>query len=157
LNGGEKIKIKLSTILFASSMFLFALISLVVATVIFSFGSQINVPTPNPSASPSPSPTPILTTTFTTSATLNGTAITNPAVINLPTTLHNGDKFIVVYTITNTANQPLTIIRASTSTTITGLTWDKPNLPLAIEATGTLTLTIPIGILAGTINVMFTS
>lgn len=89
---------------------------------------------PNPIAQP--------TDTFTVTATMNGTVQSTPLNINLAGPIYQGDSYVIVYSITSTANQPLTV---SETNSITGATssWDKTSVTLAANGnTATMTLTV---------------
>lgn len=96
--------------------------------------------------------------TFTVSAMLNGTAVANPNAINLPTPLYTGDIYVINYTITSTANQPITVNESGAATGNSIWSWDKTSLALAASgSSGLMDLTITIGTTTGTINVQFTA
>ncbi len=89
-----------------------------------------------------PNPLPQPTDTFTVTATMNGTVQSTPLNINLAGPIYQGDSYVIVYSITSTANQPLTV---SETNSITGATasWDKTSVTLAANGnTATMTLTV---------------
>ena len=93
------------------------------------------------------------TDSFTYTATLNGTVVADPANINIPVSFV-GDTDIIVYTVTSTANQPITV----NAIVPTGGTLDKSSVTLASNgATGTFTLTVTVAASAQTVNVNFSS
>jgi hypothetical protein len=103
-----------------------------------------------------PSPLPLPTDTFTVTATLNGTAVSNPTAITLPSTFHVGDSFVIIYSIASTANQAIVITPTATPSTGITATWSPSTLALSVGDSGTLTLTIPNITTGGNIAVSFT-
>jgi hypothetical protein len=101
---------------------------------------------------PDPLQHPALTYTFTFTAKLNGTAVSDPTNIAIPSGFYAGDSYTVIYKLTNTANQPLLI---TPQTTGVPCSFDKSSITLQIGATSPLTLTIPNIQSAGSIAVSF--
>lgn len=119
--------------------------SYVIASYVW--GGTISVPTPlaNP------------TSTFTVSATVNGVPQVNPATISLPQG-HIGDTYTVIYKITTSANQPITV--SGTASPISGITesWSPTSVHLDVDdSPATMTLTLANIQVGGTINVSFSA
>jgi hypothetical protein len=124
-------------------------------------------PTPIPTATPTPTPEP-LTNTFLLSATLNGTLLTDPSVIIIPSGAYIGTVYNVVYTFTSTANQPITVQATVTAgQSVTGneiIVWDATttangyavSLPVN-GAVATMTMTVTLGSVGGSIPLTFTA
>jgi len=92
------------------------------------------------------------TDSFTFTATLNGVVVADPANINLPAGFI-GDSSTVVYTITSTANQAITVNAVTTAGTL-----DKSSISLPANGnTGTISLTVALTGIAQVITVSFTS
>jgi hypothetical protein len=88
----------------------------------FVWNDQITIPTPTKRP----------TTTFSVSATMNGTAVSNPNNIAIPS-YFSGDSFVVVYTITSTANQGINVAAVATPSTGITATWDHPTVALPLN------------------------
>lgn len=101
-----------------------------------------------------PNPTDRPTTTFTVAATLNGTAQTNPNTIAIPSGYFAGDSYVVVYTLTSSANQGINVAGVATPSTGITATWDHSTVALPLNGnTATMSLTIPSLTTSGSISV----
>jgi hypothetical protein len=164
---------KTKMILILTTVTLIATIGLVAAISAFSVASNSTypagapTPTPVPTATPTPSPTPApLTNTFTVSATLNGVAVADPKNIVVPTGAYIGTVYNTVYTITSTANQPITV-QVTAPTGVTGnmnISWDTTTTSNAYSvflnangASATMTMTVTLGSIGGDIPLVFTA
>lgn len=117
------------------------------AVASYVWGGTVTIP--NPLANP--------TSTFTVSATVNGVTQANPNAISLPQG-HIGDTYTVVYKITTSANQAITV--TGTASPISGITesWSPTSVHLDVDdAPATITLTLANIQVGGTINVSFSA
>jgi hypothetical protein len=90
--------------------------------------------------------------TYTYTATLNGVTVNDPANINVAAGFV-GDVSTVVYTVTSTANQPITVNAVASAGNLT-----PPSLSLPSTGnTGTFTLTVALTAVAQIVNVNFSS
>jgi hypothetical protein len=122
-------------------------------------------PTPTPTIAPTPTQEP-LTDTFTVTATINGTEQPNPELTTIPGGAYIGTVYVETFIFTSTANQPITVT-ASCPSGWTGneiITWDQTtldhgftvSLPTA-GSTATMTMTITLGSVGGSIPLVFTA
>jgi hypothetical protein len=123
----------------AIALVAFALIG--IGTAAYLSTSKVNVPAGT-----------VKSDTYTYSATLNGVAVNDPANINVAAGFV-GDVSTVVYTVTSTANQAITVNAVASAGTL-----DKPSLSLPSSGNmGTFTLTVALTASAQIINVSFSS
>jgi hypothetical protein len=96
---------------------------------------------------------PTLTDTFSVTAKINGTSVSDPTAIVIPSGFYAGDSYVVIYKITNTANQPLLITPNNSGTPAS---WDQQSVVIPMGSTVPITLTIPNIQSAVSITVSFT-
>jgi len=91
----------------------------------------------------------------------------NPEVFAIPDGALVGDVYIVTYTLTSTANQPITVTASvPPGQQVTGnqlISWDQTTVDnhysvnLAVDASASMTMTVTVGTVGGSIPLMFTS
>ena len=105
-----------------------------------------------------PNPLPHPTFTFTVTANLNGTVVSDPTHVTLPSTFYEGDTYVIAYTVVSTANQGITVTATATPSAGISANWNQNSVSLPLSGnSGAMALTIPSIQTSGSIAVSFTA